>query len=306
MIEVDVALNIPADLGESPCWSPRSSTLLWVDIFRGELHSFDPAAGIDRHMDVGQPLGMAAQRASGGIVCAVRDGIGFADLDSGFFELAAPLERDTPANRMNDGACDQTGRLWAGTMATDLSPERGTLYRIESSPSQGRVTTPLQARGTVLTIAPAVNGLSISNGLGWSPDNRTMYLVDSPTQRVDAFSFDVTSGDLSDRRAFCRTPAGQSTPDGLAVDAAGGVWLALWDGGAVLHYDADGALVDAIEVPAVRVTSVAFGGPNLNQLFITTARTGLTAEQLKREPHSGSIFVAEPGVEGLPQFEFAG
>lgn len=287
---IDIALDAHADLAEGPWWDEQHQELLWVDIFAGSIHILDPASGLDRSIDVGQPIGMAARRESGGLVCAVRDGIGFVNPNGNTFELAIPIETATPGNRMNDGACDPAGRLWAGTMATDLSPSAGSLYRI----------------GTTLQVTQMLPDVSISNGLDWSPDGRTFYFTDSTTQKLDAYDFDVDTGEITNGRVLVELPHPVATPDGMAVDAEGTIWVAMWDGGCIQRFSPTGTLLETLGLPVVRPTSVAFGGPALNQLFITSARNGLTPLQLQDQPHAGAIFVLEPGVTGRSPHSFRG
>lgn len=287
---MDVALEAQADLGEGPWWDHQRGTLLWVDLFKGRVHRFDPSTGNDDSFDVGQPVGMVAARRSGGLVCAVRDGIGFVDADGGGFSLVKDVERTIPGNRMNDGACDPAGRLWTGTMATDLSPSSGTLYRI--SPE--------------LDVTPMRTEVSISNGLDWSPDGSTFYFADSATRTVDAYDFEPETGDLRNRRRLIELSDQVSTPDGLTVDAEGTLWIAMWDGGCVRRFTPGGILLETIDLPVSRPTSVAFGGENLDRLFITSARNGLSTSQLAEQSHAGAIFVIEPGVSGRLPHAFGG
>lgn len=289
-IRVELALKAQADLGEGPWWDAGSGELLWVDLLRGEIHRFNPSSGIDVGFEVGQPVGMVARRRSGGLVCAVRDGVMFVEPDGSQARLVADIEGSLHHLRMNDGACDPIGRLWAGTMATDLSPTQGSLYRIEPD----------------LRVTTVRTGVSISNGLDWSPDGRTFYFTDSTTRCVDAYDFDVSTGDVSNRRLFVEMADSVATPDGLAVDAEGNIWIAMWEGGCVRGYSAQGRPLRTIELPVSRPTSVAFGGPHLDQLFITSARGGIADAQLEAEPHAGSIFVAEGLAVGRLPNAFAG
>lgn len=288
--QIEIALDARADLAEGPWWDEQRQELLWVDIFTGKIHMLDPVSGLDRSIDIGQPVGMVARRQSGGLVCAVRDGVGFINTDGNAFELAVPIESATPGNRMNDGACDPAGRLWAGTMANDLSPSAGSLYRIN----------------TTLQVTTVRRDVSISNGLDWSPDGRTFYFTDSTTKRVDAYDFDVDTGEISNGRVLVELPHQIATPDGMAVDAEGTIWVAMWDGGCVQRFSPEGVLLETLILPVLRPTSVAFGGPALDQLFITSARNGLTPWQLQDQPHAGAIFVLEPGVTGRSPFWFHG
>lgn len=288
MRPVEIALEAHAELGEGPWWDEQHSQLLWVDLFAGSVHFWDPTTGRDRRIRLGQPVGMVARRTSGGLVCAVRDGIAFVESDGSGFEIVAPIEAENVGNRMNDGACDQAGRLWAGTMAADLSPSQGSLYRV----------------GPDLCATPVLKDVSISNGLDWSPDGRTFYFTDSSMRRIDAYDFDVETGSIRNGRMLVDLPHPLATPDGMAVDAEGTIWVAMWDGGCVQRFSPDGHLLETIKVPVTRPTSVAFGGPHLNQLFITSACAGLTQRQQADEVHAGAIFVLDPGVTGRPPAPF--
>ncbi len=233
---------------------------------------------LDRH------VGAVAPAAGGGYVLAA--GAGFLGLsDSGeIYELAQP-EAGRSDVRMNDGACDALGRFWAGTMAYDQSPGAGTLYRLELD-------------GTCTTV---LKGLTISNGIGWSPDGTTMYLADSGTGDVDAFDFDLQSGEVADRRTLVHFDAPGVVPDGLTTDEAGGIWIALWGGGAVQQYAPDGRLLATIPLPVERPTSCAFGGPECLALFVTTARDGLDEDALARQRDAGRVLRVDGiGVRGTP------
>jgi sugar lactone lactonase YvrE len=250
---------------------------------RGTL---SPDGGLERieTISVDRHIGAVAPADEGGYVLAAGTGFLFVDEDGAVQELAQPEAGRTDV-RMNDGACDPQGRFWAGTMAYDESPGAGTLYRLELD---GSCTT-------VLT------GLTISNGIGWSPDGSTMYLNDSGTGRVDAFRFDGTSGEISDQRTLVQIDQPGVAPDGLTVDDEGGIWIALWNGGSVRRYAPDGALLMSVQLPVERPTSCAFGAPDRETLFVTTARTGLTDDALAGQPHAGKVFAVDGlGVRGLP------
>lgn len=283
---VDVALHAGALLGEGPVWDEACETLVWVDVDRGLVHLSAPAGGADAAIEVGQPVGCAVPRAAGGLMLAVRDGFATLDLEEHTVELVVPLERRLPHNRMNDGACDRRGRLWAGTMSTTGASRTGALYRLDPD----------------LRVKRVLSGVSISNGLGWSPDNRTMYYIDTPLGRVDAFEFDVDSGTVRHRRPVVEIPAGLGKPDGMSVDEEGCLWVALWGGGAVQRYTPDGRLAGRIELPVSQVTSCCLGGLDRSTLYITSAARGLGG----REPLAGALFACRPGVAGLPATPFAG
>ncbi len=274
-------LPVPAAaLGEGPCWDSSSGSLYWVDIPAGRVHRLD-GDGAHRSWDAGQPVSAVVARASGGLVLAARDGFLSLDPDTG---VVAPLVALGLAAgvRMNDGACDCAGRLFAGSMADDEAPERGTLYRLDPDHS-------------VRTVIPRV---TISNGIGWSPDGGLMYYVDSPTRRVDVLDYSPATGTVAGRRPFAGINAGDAMPDGLAVDADGSVWVAVWDGGAVLRFSPAGRLQQRLELPAPRVTSCAFGGPDMETLYITTAAGP--------GDRGGEVFSLRVGVAGLASHAYQG
>jgi sugar lactone lactonase YvrE len=268
-------------LGEGPVWDARDQSLYWVDIPESRVHQI-AADGSLSSWDTGQPVGTVVPRASGGLAVAVRDGFMALDPVSGTLTTLAEVERDQPGNRMNDGACDRAGRFYAGTMAFDETPEAGALYRLDPD----------------LGVTRLLTGVGISNGIGWSPDERLMYYIDSQVHRVDVFDYDPATGEIDGRRPFAAVGEGGVVPDGLTVDADGGVWVAVWGGYAVLHHDPGGNVIEAVNLPAARVSSCVFGGPDLDRLYITTAAgPGESA---------GALFVCEPGVTGQPSHPFRG
>jgi sugar lactone lactonase YvrE len=281
--QVELVLDARAELAEGPCWLADRERLLWVDIVTGRVHLLDPATGADRFVEVGQPVGAAVPADDGRLVLAVRDGFAMLDLDSGRVDALLDVERELTGNRMNDGKCDSAGRFWAGTMALDLRPGAGSLYRLGPGGAVERV----------------VQDVTISNGLGWSLDDRRMYYIDTPTRRVDVFDFDPAAGTIGNRRPFAAIQ-GAGSPDGLAVDAEGGLWVAVWGGGRVEHYLPDGALAGSVRLPVSEVSSCCFGGPELRDLYITTAWQSLPAERRAAEPLAGGLFRCRPGVAGRP------
>jgi sugar lactone lactonase YvrE len=274
-------------LGEGPVWDTRDQSLYWVDIPASRVHRM-AADGSFSSWDTGQPVGAVVPRASGGLVAAVRDGFMALDPASGTLTTLAEVEKDQPGNRMNDGSCDRAGRFYAGTMAFDESPEAGALYRLDPD----------------LSVTTLLTGVGTSNGIGWSPDDRLMYYIDSQAHRVDVFDYDPATGQIGGRRPFKAVGEGGGVgegdvvPDGLTVDADGGVWVAVWEGYALLHHDPAGQLIETVDLPAARVTSCVFGGPDLDRLYITTAAGPGES--------GGALFVCEPGVTGQPSHPFRG
>lgn len=290
-IDAGLVLDSRAELGEGVIWDAGSQRLVWVDITRGLIHEMS-ADGRCRSSDAGQHVGAVAPRGHGGhggLVLAVRSG--FAALDGdGTISMIAHVEADAGGNRMNDGGCDPQGRFWAGTMAYAETPGAGSLYRLDQDGTVHRMLT----------------GTAVSNGLGWSPDGRTMYYIDTPTHGVDAFAFDPRTGAIAGRRRLVTVDPADGSPDGMTVDDEGFLWVALWGGGAVRRYQPDGTLDTVVRVAASKVTSCAFGGADRGDLYITTASTGLSPERLAAEPHAGGLFRCRPGVTGPPATPFTG
>ena len=284
--DVTVAFDIGAELGEGALWDWRHDQLVSVDIPAGRVLVSHPRGGSTRSFDVGQPVGAAMLRGEHDLLLAVRDGFASLDLETGVVEPLVAVEANKPANRMNDAACDARGRCFAGTMATDDTPGAGTLYRLDDD----------------LSVHTVLAGLTISNGLGWSPAGDVMYHIDSKAGGIDAHHFDAHSGALSGRRRLADTDPSWGLPDGLAMDAEGGIWVAFWDGSAVRRFAPDGELTETLELPAARPTRPAFGGADLDQLYVTSAKLAKAVDG----DLGGDIFVLEPGVRGVRANVFAG
>ncbi|MCZ8514520.1 SMP-30/gluconolactonase/LRE family protein [Paenibacillus filicis] len=282
---VELVWDGKATLGEGPVWDARSGMLLWVDIYGKRVHWLEIVSGAHRSLQLDQMIGAAVLRQSGGLMLALEHGFHALDPETGALEPWHDPEPKQPGNRFNDGKCDPAGRFFAGTMDRKEETPKGALYCLEKDG----------------TVRKALEGVTVSNGLGWSPDGLTMYYIDSPTKRVFAFDYDPSSGELSNRRTVVIIPEGGGFPDGMAVDEEGLLWVAQWDGWQVSRWDPlTGEQVGSIPVPAARVTSVAFGGPDLDELYITTARIGLGEEDLSKQPQAGGVFRCKPGVKGLP------
>jgi sugar lactone lactonase YvrE len=269
--------------GEGPVWSERWGGLRWVDMLAGDILSLASDGAINRR-HVGNVAAALRPRRQGGAVIGVERGFALEDADGRLTHLGE-LWTDTHV-RMNDGGCDPDGRFYCGSMAYDERTAAGALYRLDPD---GSVHVVLQ-------------NVTVSNGLEWSPDGSKAYYNDTPTQRIDVFDYDGESG-LTGRRPFAEVPAEVGGPDGLTVDEEGGVWVALYGGGAVRRYTHDGVLDEVIEVAAEQVTACTIGGQDHNQLFITTSREGLGGGE---DPLAGSLFRSAVGVVGLPVREFAG
>lgn len=272
--------------GEGVIWDPSPGVVRWVDMLEGDVLTLNLATGRVTRLHVGSVAAAIRPRVGGGLVIAVERGFALLDAGSGSAQPLPAIWTDRTV-RMNDGACDPVGRFFCGSMAYDESPGRGALYRLDPNRS---VTT-------------VIENVTISNGLAWAPDGATAYYVDSPTQRVDAFDYDPSSGTLFDRRPVVSVRAGEGTPDGLTVDADGFIWVAIWGGGTVHRYSPTGRLDGIVRVPASQVTACAFGGPTLDELYIATSRLGLAADD---QPQAGALFRYRPGVPGVAPYQYAG
>jgi sugar lactone lactonase YvrE len=266
---------------EGPVWSPRWGGLRWVDMLAGDVLALAADGSVERR-HVGSICAAVRPRRQGGAVFGVERGFALEEPD-GALTVLDELWTDESV-RMNEGACDPDGRFYCGSMAYDKRPGAGALYRLDADRS----------------VRVAIGDVTISNGLEWSPDGTLAYYNDTDTFRVDVFDYDRDAG-LKRRRPFAET--GAARPDGLTVDAEGGVWVALSNGGAVRRYTPDGVLDAVVELPVTKVTACTFGGADLDELFITTSREGLEPGD---EPPAGSLFRATVGIGGLPVREFAG
>ncbi len=285
----ELAYSSEDRLGEGPVWSPDEQALYWVDIVRPALQRWHPQSGAYHHWKLPSDIGSFALREIGGAVVALRTGLAFLDFESGEITPVVDPEADQPFTRFNDGKCDQRGRFWAGTIDEESPRTRGALYCLDSTGNCRLMQV----------------GVGISNGLGWSPDNRTMYYTDSRKHRIYAYDFDLDRGSISNQRVFAQTPDSY-VPDGLSVDAEGFVWSAKWDGWKIVRYAPDGSVDAEVRLPVQRPTSCAFGGPELRHLYITSAKVDLMAEELAQQPEAGNIFVLETDTQGLPAARFAG
>jgi sugar lactone lactonase YvrE len=277
---------VTALLGEGPYWVPEDDCLLWVDISRGQLHRTYFPSGETVTLDL-DAASAAFPATAGGILTA----------GGSKLALHLPAERgeqwstrviaEVPARegvRFNDAGVDPAGRVWVGSMHTGETEPIGQLLRLD--------------HGGVLTVV--VDGITVSNGLGWSPDGSRMYYVDSPVRRVDVFDYDPATGRADHRRPFADLSAFDGVPDGLTVDADGCLWVAVWGGGVLRRLAPDGSQDSVIAVPVSQPTSCAFGGPGMTDLYVTTASVGLSEAELSEQPLAGRLLRLHPGPVGLP------
>ena len=288
-MKVQLAFQANDFLGEGPVWVPEEQALYWVDILRPALQRWHPASGMYQNWMMPTDIGCFALREKGGAVLGLRTGFAFLDFSSSTVSPLSDPEADLTYTRFNDGKCDRLGRFWAGTMDEESPNTRGALYKLDPN-------------GKIRQMKPRIG---ISNGLGWSPDNRIMYYTDSAKRTIWAYDFDLRNGTISNQRVFAQTPDAY-VPDGLTVDADGFVWSAKWDGWKVVRYAPDGSIDVVVQLPVQRPTSCMFGGPDLKNLYITSATTGLKEHELANQPFAGCILVLENVTQGLPEPRFAG
>jgi sugar lactone lactonase YvrE len=290
-LRADPVADVSAEHGEGPAWDARAGHLLWVDMIAGGLHR-TRSDGTDEVTDYDQPVCVAVPRlVGGGLALALGDGLWLEEAGGDRRRLyAIPQPDGAGPIRMNDGKCDPQGRLWAGSMAYDARDGAGTLYRLDRD----------------LSVHEMVEEVTISNGLAWTPDGSIMYYIDTPTNRVDAFDADPSTGAVRNRRTAIEIPEAAGGPDGMTIDDDGCLWVALWGGSAVHRYTPDGRLDTVVSLPCRQVTSCAFGGAGLDQLWITSSRLGLPAEEVAAQPLAGALFLLRPGVTGPAAVAFAG
>ena len=271
-----------AQLGESPLWHPGEKVLYWVDILKPSVCRFDPVSGENYARDIGKLVSAILPVADGRLLLATQDGLEWFDFAAATLSPFVDPEREMSHNRLNDARIGPDGAIWIGSMCLDASRPSGALYRVSRD---GR-------------FAVKETGIAVSNGLGWSPDRRTFYFVDSVTGQIFAYDFAFDEGALSNKRVFARIPQTEGRPGGLAVDCDGGVWVAIWDGWRVDRYRPDGSFDRAVHLPVPRPTSLCFAGEDLATLYITSARTRLPLEVLSEAPLSGGLFACTPGRVG--------
>ena len=289
-VQATCAVDCKNVLGEGAVWCPREQLLWWIDISSPTLWRLDPRTARVDHWPLPKRPGSFALRNKGGFLIAFRDGLATLDTPGGQLQWLDAPGLALGDERFNDGKADRAGRFWTGTLDRKLRTAIGQLYRVEDG----------------FRVTAMDGGFTISNGIGWSPDDRTMYFTDTPSRRIYSYDFDVATGGIANRRVFVEAEAGHGGPDGMTVDAEGFVWSAQFDRWAIHRYAPDGRLERAVRMPVQRPTTCMFGGSDLATLYVTSARMDLTPEALAAQPQAGGVFALEPGVRGLPEPRFAG
>ena len=284
---------VSCQLGEGPLWDEQKSRLLWVDISRGTIHERYPHDHRHIASEFSVKIGAIVLDEDGEVIAATHHGFARMDLSNQSIIPIADPEPELPNNRFNDGKCDSRGRFWAGTMDEVTGKGgAGSLYVLDK---EGRVTTKL-------------TNITCSNGLAWSLDHQTLYYIDTGTRQVQAFDFEAVTGNIANGRVIIDVPESEGLPDGMTIDQEGMLWIALWGGWKVARWNPQtGEKLDEIIFPASQITSCTFGGADFNDLYVTSARTGLDKQALTEQPYAGSLFVVKNmGCGGMPAARFTG
>lgn len=286
-MSLEVAIRCESEVGEGPLWDGKNQELVWVDVTRGLVHRHSFGLGYSKTLEIGKHVGAVGLYSEERFIAAIRDGLVTIDRETGAVEyLSRVLQED--GIRFNDGKCDPFGRFVAGTMRYQPAMGTAALYACDVA---GRTTTLLE-------------GVGLSNGLCWSESGRTLYYIDTLTKQIASFDYEKDFDRLGERRVIYSFSEQDGSPDGMTIDQSGALWVALWGGRRVVSIDASGKLVSEIPLPVSKPTSVVFGGPRLDQLFITSANYQLTEAERANEPLAGSVFVTEVGVSGFAEPRF--
>ncbi|MCW3119425.1 MAG: Gluconolactonase [Chitinophagaceae bacterium] len=277
-------------LAEGPYWHVARQSFFWVDIDGKCFHEYQWPQGKTKRWELDYRASFISESHDNDkLILALQGAIASFDLQTGKLDRLLELEKEITNNRTNDGGCDSQGRLWIGTMDRQCSPGKGSLYCIDSH----------------FHLQKKLSNISVSNGIVWSPDGKKMYYTDSPTQQVQSFLFDEQTGNMEFEKIAITVDRQSGSPDGMCMDEEGMLWIAQWGGFGVYRWNPlTGKMLDKIEVPAPQVSSCAFGGENMDQLFITTARENMSEEEIHKFPLSGNVFIAQPGVKGIPVHKF--
>ncbi len=289
-MQAEVVLPHRCLLGEGPVWDANRKAILWIDILRGEIHEYSPQSQRHNIIAINQLIGAVVICRDGNLLAALKNGFGFVNRETGEVNMIDNPESNVPGNRFNDGKCGPDGRFWAGTMSHTDEPEMGSLYVF----------------GTDHTVNKKISNVSISNSLAWSADHKTFYYIDTPTFTVASYNYDKKRGEISEKKIIINIDKEDGSPDGMTIDNQGMLWMAHWDGWQITRWEPNtGKKLLSIPLPVARVTSCAFGGDDLGDLYITSASTGLTEEELVNQPLAGSLLVIKNiGYKGQPGFEF--
>ena len=288
--KLSLALDAKAQIAEGPFWDQKEQLLYWVDILEKKINIYDPALGKNKHIQLDKMIGaLIPTNEQGKLLAALTDGLYIIDAETVEQEFLVNPETNTDQTRFNDGKCDRSGRFWVGTMDLEEDRPLGNLYCLDKE----------------LNLEEKVKDVKISNGLAWSLDNKKMYYIDSPTKKVFAFDYDLETAEISKRRVIIKFAEGEGVPDGMTIDNQGKLWIAHFGGAQVSRWDPEtGKKIDKVELPVSNVTSCAFGGKNMDELYITTASVGLSEKEKQAQPYAGGIFRYQAELKGLESVKF--
>jgi sugar lactone lactonase YvrE len=289
-LQIDVVVDHKCLLGEGPLWDDTRKSVYWLDILKGEIHEYATEKRVRRTIPVFQMVGSIAICKDGSLIAALKNGFAFVDPDTGQVRMIGDPESHLVNNRFNDGKCDPAGRFWAGTMSLSEEQHAGAVYVVDKN----------------LVITQKINDVTISNGMAWSPDNNKFYYIDTPAFEVAAYDYEIGTGNIINREVVIKISREDGYPDGMTIDNEGMLWIAHWDGWQVTRWNpATGEKLMCIKLPVGRVTSCCFGGDQLQDLYITSAQIGLSADELELQPLAGSLFVIRNiGFTGIESFKF--
>ena len=280
----ELEYEIKAKLGEGAFWNHKTQELYWVDIVGNQFHIYNPSTKMDHSINMPSSIGTVVPYTNEEAIVALADGIYKVDIKSGELELVSNVESDIPENRFNDGKCGPNGNLWVGSIHYNQLKYNASLYKVE----ENGITTKM------------IDSVTNSNGIVWTKDSKTMYYIDTPTFNIKAYDFNVETSTISNERIAVKVSEEDGFPDGMAIDEEDMLWVGMWNGKAVARFNPKtGKLISKINVPAVNITSCAFGGENLDELYITTSNLGMTDAEVAQYPLAGSIFKVKPGVKGV-------
>ncbi len=288
-MKIETIINHKCALGEGPVWDAKRNEIFWLDIFGGEIHRYSFENEKFHTYPINEMIGSMAICKDGSLIIASKSGFGLLNRGTGKIKALANPEHHLPNNRFNDGKCDPLGRFWAGTMSLTEDSGAGNVYVFGHN-----------------LVEKKIEKVTISNGMAWSLDQKTMYYIDTPTLEIVSYAYEKATGHILDKKVVIHIPKDDGYPDGMTIDSEGMLWIAHWGGWQVTRWDPDtGEKLLAIPLPASKITSCTFGGKQLTDLFITSAKEGLSEDELKEQPLAGSLFVIKDcGFKGLPTFEF--
>lgn len=289
-LKIEVVTDATCLLGEGPVWVTKRKLVCWIDILNGLIHQYSPLHKKHTTIPVHQMIGTIAPCTNGNLVAALQNGFAFINRETGNIDMITDPEDHLPNNRFNDGKCDPAGRFWAGSMAISEEKGAGSVYALYKN----------------LKSIKKISGVTISNGMAWSSDGKTFYYIDTPTFEIVAYDYEIATGNISNKKTIIKIDEKEGNPDGMTIDRDGMLWVAHWDGWQLTRWNpATGEKLGSIRMPVAKVTSCTFGGEALDDLYITSARVGLTEKELEQQPLAGSLFVIKNcGYQGMPAFEF--